>query len=170
MEKFKMKKLEVKDGRLIAKFLVKTGLKKTLFEIMFPQDNPNLPKNWVELRKHLQEKHGMSDEAFREYQKKMEGDFAKALQEYSSDFPSAQSAIGEKIVEVVLDLFAEDDKYKALVDFAATMFEVTADEIENLPFPELIALVRQMLSESGFLALLQPSEPVTPSTEETLQA
>ena len=159
MKDFTLKKFEVKDGRYVAKFLIKTDLKKTLFDLMFPQDNPNLPKNWVELRKHLQSVHEMSDAEFKELQKTTGGNFQVALTKYAADFPAAQNDFGKALIDIVIEIFAEDSRYEALVDFLAHMFQVEKEEIENLSMQEAIDLIRKLMSDSGFLALLQPSTP-----------
>lgn len=161
----KMKKLEVRDGRAIAKFLVKTELKKPLFDLMFPQDNSNLPKNWLEMREHLQKNHKMKDADFLAYKESVKGDLDVARSQYASDFPSKENDLGQTLVDVVLDIFAEDKRYEALIDFASYMFEEEKEKIESLSFNELINLIKQLMQESGFLELLQPSEPVTPNTD-----
>lgn len=166
----KMKKLEVRDGRAIAKFLVKTELKKPLFEMLFPQDNPNLPKNWLEMREHLQNNHKMKDADFLAYKESVKGDLEVARSQYASDFPNKSVDLGQTLVDVVLDIFAEDKRYDALIDFASYMFEEEKEKIESLSFNELIGLIKQLMKESGFLELLQPSEPVTPSTDTPQEA
>lgn len=166
----KMKKLEVRDGRAIAKFLVKTELKKPLFDLMFPQDNSNLPKNWLEMREHLQKNHKMKDADFLAYKESVKGDLEVARSQYASDFPNKSIDLGQTLVDVVLDIFAEDKRYDALIDFASYMFEEEKEQIESLSFNELIGLIKQLMKESGFLELLQPSEPVTPSADTTQEA
>lgn len=165
-----MKKLEVRDGRAIAKFLVKTELKKPLFDLMFPQDNSNLPKNWLEMREHLQNNHKMKDADFLAYKESVKGDLEVARSQYASDFPNKSVDLGQTLVDVVLDIFAEDKRYDALIDFASYMFEEEKEKIESLSFNELIGLIKQLMKESGFLELLQPSEPVTPSTDTPQEA
>lgn len=166
MKEFKTKQFEVKDGRVIAKFLIKSGLKQTLFDIMFPKDNPNLPKNWVELRKHLQSVHQMSDTEFKEFQNQFGGNFQAALAQYVGDFPAAENDLGKAIVDIIIEIFAEDIKYEATVEFLAHVFQVKSEEIEALSMQELIELVRKLMSDSGFLALLQPStQPTTPTEQ-----
>lgn len=169
MKELKTKDFEVKDGRVIAKFLVKTGLKKTLFDIMFPKANPNLPKNWMELRTHLQTEHKMSDEDFKAFQKS-EPVFEKALSKYATDFPSSGLEMGATIVDTVIELFADDAKYEALVELAAHMFQVDKAIIEALSIEEVIDAITKLLRDSGFLALLQPSTTVTPNTDEASAA
>lgn len=166
----KMKKLEVRDGRAIAKFLVKTELKKPLFDLMFPQDNSNLPKNWLEMREHLQKNHKMKDADFLAYKESVNGDLNVARSQYASDFPSKENDLGQTLVDVVLDIFAEDKRYEALIDFASYMFEEEKEKIESLSFNELINLIKQLMQESGFLELLQPSEPVTPNMDTPQEA
>ena len=165
-----MKKLEVRDGRAIAKFLVKTELKKPLFDLMFPQDNSNLPKNWLEMREHLQKNHKMKDAEFLAYKESVKGDLEVARSQYASDFPNKSLDLGQTLVDVVLDIFAEDKRYEALIDFASYMFEEEKEKIESLSFGELIDLIKQLMKESGFLELLQPSEPVTPSMDTPQEA
>lgn len=166
----KMKKLEVRDGRAIAKFLVKTELKRPLFDLMFPQDNSNLPKNWLEMREHLQNNHKMKDADFLAYKESVKGDLEVARSQYASDFPNKSVDLGQTLVDVVLDIFAEDKRYDALIDFASYMFEEQKETIESMSFNELVDLIKQLMKESGFLELLQPSEPVTPNTDTPQEA
>lgn len=166
----KMKKLEVRDGRAIAKFLVKTELKKPLFDMLFPQDNPNMPKTWLEMREHLQNKHKMKDADFLAYKESVKGNLDLAKEQYASDFPNPKNDLGQTLVDVVLDVFAEDKRYDALIDFASYMFEEQKETIESMSFNELVDLIKQLMKESGFLELLQPSEPVTPNTDTPLEA
>lgn len=165
MKEFKTKKFEVKDGRIIAKFLIKTGLKEALFDMMFPKDNPNLPKNWIEFRKHLQANHEMSDADFKEFQIKYNGNFQAALSQYIGDFPTAENDLGKTLIDILFVIFADDDKYQAMVEFLASMFQVEISEIEELSMQEAVELIKKLLSDSGFLALLQPSTQPTTQAE-----
>lgn len=169
MKELKTKEFEVKDGRVIAKFLVKTGLKKTIFDIMFPKANPNLPKNWMELRTHLQTAHKMSDEDFKAFQKS-EPVFEKALSKYASDFPSAGLEMGATLIDTVIELFADDTKYEALIELASHMFQVDRAIIEALGPMEVVDAITKLLRDSGFLAYLQPSTTATPNTDEASEA
>lgn len=166
----KVKQLVVRDGRAIAKFLIKTGLKATLFEMMFPKDNQKTPKDWMQMREHLQKVHGMSDQDYRSYKESINSDLEKAVSQYASDFVIEQADLGEKLVDIILDVFAEDDKFDATIDFLAYMFEIKAEEVENMSVPELISLIRSLLSDSGFLALLQPSEQVIQTSATQIEA
>lgn len=166
MKELKLKAFEVKDGRKIAKFLVKTGLKKTLFEIMFPQDNPNLPKNWIELRAHLQSNKGMSDADFKALQEEVGMDFNAGLKRYVADFPSASKEMGSTIVDLIIEIFADDIKYEETVELLSYLFVTEKDEIESLSINEVVELVKALMKNTGFFESSQPSTPVTPLAEE----
>lgn len=166
MRKFKLKELEVKDGRVIARFLVKTGLKATLFDIMFPQSNPNLPKNWIEMRAHLQTVHSMSDAEFKALQKEVDMNLQVAMARYASDFPSAEMDMGKKIVDVVIEIFADDMKYDETLALLAHLYQVDRALIEALSIPELTSVVTELMTSAGFFASSQPSTPVTQMGEE----
>lgn len=161
MKELKLKQFEVKDGRVIAKFLKTTNLKATLFSVMFPKDNPNLPKNWLDMRKHLQEVYGMSDQDFKALQKQYEGNFQAIVNRYAADFADNGAAIGETLIEVLIDLLADDDKYDETVKFLAYVFETDRIIIEAMRIQEIIELVGKLFKDSGFLALWQPSTPLT---------
>lgn len=161
MKKLRLKEFEVKDARVIAKFLVKTGLKQTLFAIMFPQANPHLPKNWIELRAHLQEVHGMTDAEFKEMQSVIGGNLNVALARYAGDFPQDENDMGKKIVEVVIEIFADDMKYEETVSLFAHLYSVDKAIIEAMQVPEVVALVKDLMADSGFFESQQPSTPQT---------
>lgn len=168
VSEFKVKQLVVKDARKLAKFLVKTELKSTIFEALFPKENPNKPKNWIELRQHLQTKYNMSDAQYKEFNASVDQDFDRGLAQYATDFPIEQVNMGEKLVEVLIDLFADDNKYEALVEFVAYLFEQEKTVIEELSLNEVIELITKMLKDSDFLASLQPSIPMTANSAEAL--
>ena len=161
MKELKLKEFEVKDGRVIAKFLKTTGLKKTLFDVMFPKDNPNMPKNWLEMRKHLQDVYEMSDKDFMALKKEYEGNFNAVLAKYASDFPDNGSAIGEILIETIIDLFAEDENYDATIALLAHLYVVDKAIIEAMSFQEIVELVKKVFKDSGFLELWLPSTPLT---------
>lgn len=163
----KVKEFEVQDGRRLAKFLAKTGLKKTLFDVLFPQDNPNTPKNWAELRKHLQEVYGWSDAEFFAFQKLNSGNLSVALQAYLGDFPDTSSDMGEVIISSLIDIFAEDVKYEAFVELLAYMFSVEDEVISKLKIAEAFVVVKSLLKDSGFLELWPQSTPQTEMVAET---
>jgi hypothetical protein len=169
MRKFKLKELEVKDGRVIARFLVKTGLKATLFDIMFPQANPNLPQNWIEMRSHLQTVHSMTDVEFKALQKEVDMNLQIAIARYATDFPSADIDMGKKIVDVVIEIFADDVKYEETLSLLAHLYQIDRALIEALSIPEVTAIVTDLMRSSGFFEPSQPSTPVT-QTEEEAQA
>lgn len=166
VSEFKLKQLVVKDARKLAKFLVKTELKSTIFETLFPKENPNKPKNWIELRQHLQSVHNMTDEQFRDFNASVGGDLEKGITQYATDFPVVQVNMGEKMIEVLIDLFADDVKYDALVEFVAYLFEQEKAVIEDLSINEVVELITKMLKDSDFLAFLQPSIPTTVNSAE----
>ena len=166
-QELKLKELEVRDGRVVAKFLVKTGLKKTLFTILFPKDNPNLPKNWMDLRKHLQTNYGFSDKDFKDFKAECNDNLYVGLNKYVQDFPSDMPDNGELIIDLIVELFADDKQYDALMELFAYLFQVEAEVIQSLTIAEVITLVKSLLKDSGFLALWQPSTPLTSTVEET---
>lgn len=167
MKELKIKEFEVKDGRKVAKFLVKTGLKATLFDIMFPKDNSSAPKNWIELRKHLQENYDMSDEDFRNFQKECNGNLQVAVARYLGDFPVVESDMGERIIDVIIEIFADDIKYDETVLLLAYLFNEDKDYIESLSIQDVIKLVQGIMKSGGFLDSLQPSTPQTETEGET---
>lgn len=166
MKNLKLKDFEVKDARIVAKFLVKTGLKETLYSVMFPKDNANLPKNWIELRAHLQNNYNMSDEEFKEFRVKHEGKLDTALAAYAGDFPAAQTEIGSTVVDVLVEVFADDVKYEATTELFAHLFSTSKEVIEALKFNEVVELVSELMTSSGFFDLPQPSTPQTQTAAE----
>jgi hypothetical protein len=165
--KLKLKEFELKDGRHIAKFLIKTGLKNTLFAFMFPKENENLPKNWLEMRKHLQDNYGMTDLEFKDFKVVCEDDLNIAINKYRQDFPSPVVDIGSMLIDTVIEVFADDVKYDALVALVMHLYNEPKEVVEALSLPEVIALVQGLMKDSGFLGLWQPSTPPTETVEET---
>ena len=161
MKKFKLKEFDVKDVRVLAKFLVKTGLKQELYEILFPKANPNLPKNWIEMRAHVQTNYEMSDAAFKELQLSVEGDLATAIARYAGDFPNSSAEMGQKVVDLVLQIFADDMKYEETINLFAHLYTVDKALIEALTVQELVALVVEMVGNLDFFGSSQPSTPAT---------
>lgn len=159
-----MREFKVKDLREVANFLNKTGLKKPLFDILFPKDNPNLPKNWLDMRQHLQSVHEMSDEEFKEYKANCKDNLQVAINRYAGDFPDNRNGIGESIIEIVIDLLSDDRKYDATIDFIAYLYEEDREVFEAMSIKEIIAVVMSTYGDSSFLELLQPSTPT--KTEE----
>lgn len=163
-KKLVMREFKVKDLREVANFLNKTGLKKPLFDILFPKDNPNLPKNWLDMRQHLQSVHEMSDEEFKEYKANCKDNLQVAINRYAGDFPDNRNGIGESIIEIVIDLLSDDRKYDATIDFIAYLYEEDREVFEAMSIKEIIAVVMSTYGDSSFLELLQPSTPT--KTEE----
>lgn len=163
----KLRALVVKDVRKITQYLSKTGLKKTLLDIVFPKnEDNNLPKTWIELRKHLQETYAMTDKEFFAFREECEGNLEAGTAKYRSDFPAYTFDIGTKVVEIVMDIFEDDVKYEETMKLLAYLFEVDQAELENLTFGELVTVVRALTGDSGFLTSLQSS---IPQTEELTQ-
>lgn len=156
-----MKTLTVRDARVIAKYLNQTNLKKAIFEVLFPKDNPNLPQNWMEFRQHLQSFHKMTDEEFKDYKKQYNDNLHRAMMPYLADFPNPNSSIGETIVELVIGLFDDDEKYQLTIELMAHLFETSSGVVDTLELKDLIAMIRSIFTDSGFLELLQPSIPQT---------
>lgn len=158
-----MRKLVVKDVRQIAKYLAKTGLKKTLLDIMFPKnEDNNLPKTWVDLRKHLQETYAMSDHEFFEYREACQGSLETATAKYRSDFPAFTFDLGNKVIEVVMEILEDDMKYEETVILLANLFEVERSVFEDMSIAELIETVQGLFKDTDFLASAQS---LTPQTE-----
>lgn len=161
MTNFKMKTLTVRDARVVAKYLNQTNLKKAIFEVLFPKDNPNLPQNWMEFRQHLQSFHKMTDEEFKEYKKQYNDNLHRAMMPYLADFPNPNASIGETIVELVIGLFDDDKNYDLTIELLAHLFETSSTTIDGLALKDLIEMIKSIFTDSGFLELLQPSIPQT---------
>lgn len=159
-----MREFKVKDLRIVANFLAKTGLKKPLFDIIFPKDNPNLPKNWLDMRQHLQSVHEMSDDEFKAYKESCKDNLQLAIARYAGDFPDNRGSIGESIVEIVLDLLGDDKKYDATLEFIAYLYDEEREVFESMSIKEILAVIMSAYGDSSFLELLQPSTPT--KTEE----
>lgn len=164
-KKYKIKTFEVRDGRVIAKFLIATGLKETLFNLLFPKNNSGQPDNWVDLRKYVQAAYSLTDAEFREFQQIYKGRLPSAIAEYQNDFPETNADFGKILVEKLLDIFADDGAYDATMNMLAYLCDTEKQVFEGMSFTELYEAVSDIMANSGFLALLQPSTPQNPKME-----
>ena len=89
-----------------------------------------------------------------------------AMARYASDFPSAEMDMGKKIVDVVIEIFADDMKYDETLALLAHLYQVDRALIEALSIPELTSVVTELMTSAGFFASSQPSTPVTQMEEE----
>lgn len=160
-----LKKITVKDVRIITKFLLKVGLKDEVLEMFFPKENEFIPKTWIEMRKHLQETYKMSDEEFHTYRKATGQDLRVAVEQYRHDFPQKSDDISPKLTSLVMDLLADDVKYEETIKVLAHLFQTTEEELEELTIKEVVQLVVGMTKSPDFLEQLQSSNPQKEQSE-----
>ena len=158
----KLKKIIFKDMHIVSKFLTKTGMKKQVFEALFPK-NDHMPKDWPALRKHVQTKYSMTDTEFVAFQKSMDGNFNRALLEYVNDFPAPD--MGESIIGLLIEMLGEEKIYEELVKLLAYFFETDGDAIESLSIKELIELVKGAFKDQDFMESLEQSMNLKNSAE-----
>lgn len=158
----KLKKIIFKDMHVASKFLTKTGMKKQVFEALFPK-NDHMPKDWPTLRKHVQTKYSMTDGEFIAFQKSVDGNFNRGLMNYAQDFPAPD--MGESIIGLLIEMLGDERIYAELINVLAYFFQTEEDVIENLSMKEIIELVKTAFKDQDFMESLEQSMNLKNSVE-----
>lgn len=153
IEEMTQRDLSVRDIPKITRYLNNTGLKKRIYTIFFDKPKPKVA-TWGELRQELE----LSKEEIDEIRKNSGGDFVLALKmtegaEHLVPEEIEYTDIVKEVVDIIFDLFDEDEVYNETVELVASIYQVETEEIESLSFADFTELVKGIMASSNFPTL-----------------
>lgn len=151
-------KIRVSDYRRIVKFLRKTGLDKIIIEKFFDRTKaePKGINDWAILRTK-------TDITYPELLKLKEEygtDIARCLTEkyphLLEDHPlEVRKKDGTEVIadllNIFLDILDHDEHYQLLVDLLSSIYDIPAEQIEDLSIEELTVIAEDLMSSADFI-------------------
>lgn len=135
----------------IVKFMIETGTEDILGKLLFETQLPDI--TWAELRQRAD----LTAKELKELQAKYEDPRVATLnveKEKGIQIISQDVVTIKDLYKDVMHLIGDDVKWEKLVEILAYLYEIEAQEIEEMTLKEIMELVNGLIKDSNFTEAL----------------
>lgn len=135
----------------IVKFMIETGTEDILGKLLFETQLPDI--TWAELRQRAD----LTAKELKELQAKYEDPRVATLnveKEKGIQIISQDVVTIKDLYKDVMHLIGDDAKWEKLVEILAYLYEIEAQEIEEMTLKEIMELVNGLIKDSNFTEAL----------------